>query len=75
MAKTVGISVNAIVATTLLVVVSCGFILFQKSQYDALMQDYVDIKWQQSTDAANLVMARRSLDNCKQETESETTTQ
>ena len=75
MAKTVSVSVNAIVATAVLVVVSCSFMLFQKSQYDALMQEYVDIKWQQSNDAANLVMARRSLEKCKQEAESETTTQ
>lgn len=71
MAKTVTVSVNAIVTTALFVVVSCGFMLFQKRQFDDLMQEYVDLKWQSGSTEANLVIARNRLEACKVRTAAE----
>ena len=65
MAKTVSVSVNAIVTTALFIAVSCGFMIFQKRQYDDLMQEYVDLKWHSGNTEANLVIARNQLQACR----------
>ena len=43
MAKTVSVSVHAVIATALLIAAGCGFMLHQKHQYDDLMQEFVDL--------------------------------
>ena len=67
MAKTINVSVNAIVTTALLIAAACGFIIYQKLQFDDLMQEYVDLKWQSGNTEANLVIARNHLEACKAE--------
>jgi len=65
MAKTVSISVNAIVTTGLFFAICCGFMLYQKHQFDDLMQEYVDLKWQAGDTEANLVITRNQLEKCR----------
>jgi hypothetical protein len=65
MAKTVSVSVNAVTATALLIAASCGFMLYQKQQYDDLMQEFVDLKWEAGNMEANLLLARNALEHCK----------
>jgi hypothetical protein len=65
MAKTVSVSVNAVIATALLITAGCGFMLYQKHQYDDLMQEFVDLKWQAGSVEANLLIARNALEHCK----------
>jgi hypothetical protein len=65
MAKTVSVSVNAVTATALLIATSCGFMLYQKHQYDDLMQEFVDLKWEAGNMEANLLLARNDLERCK----------
>ncbi len=65
MAKTVSVSVNAVTATALLIAAGCGFMLYQKHQYDELMQEFVDLKWQAGSVEANLLLARNALEQCK----------
>jgi hypothetical protein len=65
MAKTVSVSLNAVIATALLIAASCGFMLYQKHQYDDLMQEFVDLKWQAGDTEANLLLARNALERCK----------
>ncbi len=65
MAKTVSVSVNAVIATALLIAAGCGFMLYQKSQYDEMMQEFVDLKWQAGNIEANLVIARKQLERCR----------
>jgi hypothetical protein len=67
MARKISVSVNAVVTTALFIVVCCGFILFQKQQFDDLMQEYVDLKWESGNSAANLVIARNQLEACRAE--------
>jgi len=65
MVKTVSISIDTIATVVLLVAVSCGFMLYQKHQFDDLMQEYVDLKWQSGNTEANLVIARNHLEQCR----------
>jgi hypothetical protein len=65
MAKTVSVSVNAVIAIALLIAAGCGFMLYQKHQYDDLMQEFVDLKWQAGSVEANLLLARNALEHCK----------
>lgn len=65
MAKTVSVSVDMIITAVLLAVISCGFMLYQKHQFDDLMQEYIDLKWQSGNTEANLVIARNHLEACK----------
>ena len=65
MVKTVSISIDTIATVVLLVAVSCGFMLYQKHQFDDLMQEYVDLKWQSGNTEANLVIARDHLEQCR----------
>jgi hypothetical protein len=65
MVKTVSISIDTIATVALLVAVSCGFMLYQKHQFDDLMQEYVDLKWQSGNTEANLVIARNHLEQCR----------
>jgi outer membrane lipopolysaccharide assembly protein LptE/RlpB len=65
MAKTVSVSVNAVIAAALLLAAGCGFMLYQKHQYDDLMQEFVDLKWQAGGTEANLLLARNALAHCK----------
>jgi hypothetical protein len=65
MVKTVSISIDTIATVALLVAVSCGFMLYQKHQFDDLMQEYIDLKWQSGNTEANLVIARNHLEACK----------
>ena len=67
MARKITVSVNAVVATVLCLAACCGFILFQKQQFDDLMQEYVDLKWESGNTAANLVIARNHLEVCRAE--------
>jgi hypothetical protein len=41
--------------------------LYQKQQFDDLMQEYVDLKWESGNTAANLVIARNHLEACRAE--------
>ena len=65
MAKTINVPVNAIVTTALLIAAACGFIIYQKLQFDDLMQEYVDLNWQSGNTEANLAIARNHLEACK----------
>ncbi len=65
MAKTVSVSVNAVIATALLIAAGCGFMLYQKQQYDDLMQEFIDLKWEAGNIEANLVIARKQLERCR----------
>jgi len=65
MVKTVSISIDTIATVVLLVAVSCSFMLYQKHQFDDLMQEYVDLKWQSGNTEANLVIARNHLEQCR----------
>ena len=67
MAKTVTLSVNAFTAAAVFLAGSCGFMLYQKQQFDDLMQEYVDLKWESGNTAANLVIARNHLEACRAE--------
>ena len=51
--------------TALFIAVCCGFMIFQKRQFDDLMQEYVDLKWQSGNTEANLVIARKQLQACR----------
>ena len=65
MAKTVSVSVNAVIAAALLLAAGCGFMLYQKQQYDDMMQEFVDLKWEAGNIEANLVIARNQLERCR----------
>ena len=48
-----------------MIAAGCGFMLYQKSQYDEMMQEFVDLKWQAGNIEANLVIARNQLEKCR----------
>ena len=65
MAKTVTLSVNAVTAAALFLAGSCGFMLYQKRQYDRLMQEYIDLHWKAGNTEANLVLLKNRLEHCE----------
>ena len=65
MVKRFTVSLNVIVALTLIIISGLGFILYQKHVYDAVFQEYIDLKWKSSSTEANLIMLKRSLEQCR----------
>lgn len=68
MAKTVSISLSAVIVFGLVFLAACGFIVFQNVSYGKLFQEHIDLMWTSSNDAADLVYVRKNLENCLGET-------
>lgn len=64
MAKTVNISLNAVISFILVFLAACGFIFYQQSVSAKLFQEYVDLKDASTSDAADLIYVRHNLGIC-----------
>lgn len=65
MARKIAFHLDALVVVVLIFVVSFGFNLYQRYQYEDLLQKYVDIEWEKQNIAINLQEAKKRPENCR----------
>jgi len=56
---------DALIAVLLVFVAVVSFLVFQRFQYSTLLQENVDLAWENSTLEANLVLKTAQFDECK----------
>jgi len=63
-ARTLRVSVHAVVAGALLLAACIGIIIYQNHLIAGRFQDYIDIKYRNTDTEANLVYVRNRLAKC-----------
>ena len=67
MAKKIGVHADAIVVFVVILLVSLGFNIYQRSQYRTLLKQYTDAKWQAQDMKVNWIYAKGLLKTCRQD--------
>ncbi len=62
--RKVTVNMDAIAVVALALVISIGMNVWQRSQFNDLLTEYVDSQWQAQDVQVNLVHARRLLKEC-----------
>lgn len=61
---------DALITLITIIVLAVGFILYQKYQYSDLLQENVDLHWENESLKANLELKRALYEKCMQKAES-----
>ncbi len=56
---------DALIVVAVVFALAVSFLLYQRHQYSILMQENVDLQWENSSLEANLVIKSNQFDQCK----------
>ena len=56
---------DALIVIFVVFALAIAFLLYQRHQYSIVMQENIDLLWENSSYEANLVLMTTRLDNCK----------
>ena len=63
--KKIELHMDALIAIAVVFVLFGVFLLYQRYQYNDLLQENVDLQWENSSLEANLVLLTAQIDKCK----------
>ena len=56
---------DALIVTIAVFALAASFLVYQRHQYSILLQENIDLQWENSSLEANLVLKTSQVDNCK----------
>lgn len=56
---------DALIVVFVVFALAIAFLLYQRHQYSVVMQENIDLLWENSSLEANLVLMTAQIDNCK----------
>ena len=68
--KKIEIHMDALIAIVVVFALLAAFLIYQRYQYNDLLQENVDLQWENSSLEANLVLMTTQIDKCKSSAES-----
>ena len=69
--KKIELHLDALISIVVVFVLASSFILFQRHQYSKVLQENIDLAWENENLKVNHILVTSLLDKCKNEKKSE----